>query len=522
MTAVKKIDSNVTGLRIAEELGSSGIGTLSGSEVWTPYEPNSYSDFGGEVTTVARAPINPNRKRKKGVKTDTDFAAGFNTDLTQTNMEDILQGFFFADLRRKGEEAPTNVDGTSDEYDMAETAGFFVGSLVWASGFADAANNGLKRVTAVTLDTSIAVAEDIVDDASPAGTLVVVGFQFDAGDLDVTGGTGGNYPRYTTTTKDMTELGLLPGEWFYVGGDSAALAFTNTDGSGNEVNNGFKRARSIAANVLTVDKSDYTMSDEASTTETVQIFFGRVLKDENGSLITRRTYQAERQLGAPDDASPSQIQAQYEGGLVANELTMNVGTADKINLDLAFVGIQEDRIDGPTSLKAGTRPTLVENPAFNTSTDVKRFALTVNSMTGDEDPTPLFSFIQELTITINNQAQALKAVGVTGGFDVTVGDFEVGGQMTAYFADIAAVDSVNDVDDVSLDLIIVRNNSNAGIAMDMPLITLNDGRPNVEKDEPVLLPLGNEAADGSGIDTNLNHTLMMSFFDYLPTKAETV
>ena len=76
---------------------------------------------------MARNPINPSRQRKKGVTTDKDATGAFNTDLTQSNLQDLLQGFFFADLRRKGEETATSVtvQAGDDTYEMASTTGFW-------------------------------------------------------------------------------------------------------------------------------------------------------------------------------------------------------------------------------------------------------------------------------------------------------------------------------------------------------------------------------------------------------------
>jgi len=510
MALVNKIDSNCTGLRYSEELS---IGVVDPSAVWLPLEPNSYPDFGGEVILKSRNPINSGRQRKKGTLVDVNSTGGLNTDLTQNNLEDLLQGFFFADARTKAEFGGageiTNVDGITEDYDAASGLGIFAaGDLIIASAFSTAANNGLKTVTAA-IATAVTVAEDLTAEASPpaAANLVTVGFQFAAGDLDVSA-PGGAFPTLTTTVKDMTELGIIPGEWIFIGGDLAALAFSTA------ANNGFARVRSIAANVMTLDKTQDTMVTEASTTETVQIFLGRVLVNEKTkALQKRRSYQLERELGANDDAAPTQVQSEYVVGAVPNELTFNFNQADLITADLTFMATDHETRTGVQGFKAGTRPTLLDADAYNTSDDFTRLKMSLTSTT-DSNPTKLFAFLTEFTISINNNLSMNKAVSVIGAFDISAGTFEIGGTSTAYFSDVAAIASIRSNSDVTIDFAIVKDNE--GIVVDIPRISLGDGRLNVEQDEPIQMPLTMPAAE----DDTFGHTLLMVFFDFLPTAAE--
>lgn len=515
MVAVNKIDSNVTGLSIAEE-ASPGI--LPGSPVWTVAEPNSYNNFGATIQTVARNPISTSRQRKKGVITDVDAAGGWNNDLTQTNMQSLLQGFMFANLRRKtefgdGAGVITGVTTSDDRYAAASGLDdFAVGQLVFGSGFTNAGNNGLKVVDEVNA-AYLGVSGNLVDEASPpaAAKLTVVGFQMGSAELEVD--VSGSLPRLmrASGSVDFTDFGLVPGEFIYIGGDAAGVQFANA------VNNGWARVRLIEEDAITLDKTENTMVTDAGTGKTIQLFFGRVLKNELETDIVRRTYQLERKLGAPDTAQPTQIQSEYVVGAVGNEFTMNIPTADKITVDLAFLAIDAETRDGATGPKAGTRVPLVETQAFNTSSDFSRIKLSAVSQSNG-NPDPLFAFVTDMTLTLNNNCSVLKAIGRVGGFDISSGVFELSGEMTAYFSNIAAIQAVRANSDITLDFAIVAQNS--GIVVDIPLITLGNAQVDIQQDQPVKIPLSLDAAQATKIDAALTHTLLMVFFDYLPNAAD--
>lgn len=509
MAAVNKMNSNVVETAFAEE---ASIGTLPGSPVWRPLDVNTFSDFGGQISQVTRNTFRTDRQKRKGTIVDLDASGTMNHDLVQEGLQQLLQGFFFADLRTKvevgGAGEITNVDGTGNGYEAASGLDAYeANDLVIGKNFTNASNNGLKLVTAAAA-TSLTVSETIVDETPPsAATLVQVGYQFASGDLQVD--ASGDLPKLTTTTKDLTDFGLVPGEFIYIGGDTTATQFA-TSGMG------FCRVRSIDTNEIVIDKSQEDLATDAGAGKTIRIFFGRVLKNETGTDIVRRTYQVERKLGAPDDASPSSIQSEYIVGAVPNELTLNVPTSDKVMLDMAFMAIDHETRTAAQGVKSGTRISATEEKAFNTSTNVPRINMAVISNT-DSNPTPLFAFAEELNLTINNNVSTDKAIGRLGGFDATHGDFEVTGDVTVYFADVAAIAAVRANSDITMDIHFVKDN--AGITFDVPLMSLGDGVLDVSKDESIKLPLSQEAAIGSTVIDGFDHTLLMSFWDYLPDAA---
>ena len=506
MAQVNKVDSNITGLAYAEE---ASLGVLGVSPVWNRLEPNSYSDFGGEIKTVAPNPINPNRQRRKGVAVDIDASGGFNHNLSFYNLFDLMQGAMFANIRRKGHVHPTAVDTSDDSYSVTGVT-IPAGALVFATGFANPTNNGLKQVSSVSAGKILCTTNLITEASPPArANLDWVGVQTSAGDIDVSN-TGTAFPTLTSTTLDFTTLGLVPGQWIFLGGDSASTQFSTA------ANNGFKRVRSVAAHALTLDKSSQTMVTEANTAKTIRIFFGDVLKNETGTDIVKRSYHLERTLGVPDTSSPAAVQSEVLTGAIVNEVTFTIPKADLINVDMTFMAIdnvQRTATDGP--LQTGVISPLAAD-IFNSTSDIPRFRMSVVSDT-DASASALFAFLSEATVTINNNVSVDKAIGVFGGFDVTVGTFEVGGSVTAYFSSVEAVQAVRNNASVTIDMAMVKDNQ--GLVVDLPLISLGDGRLKVEQDQSITLPLKMDAATAVDLNENMDYTMMITSFNYLPTVA---
>lgn len=503
MTAPNKIDSNVTGLAFAEETTP---GVLPGTPIWRALEPNSYADFGGDITTSARAPINASRQRQKGTITDMTATLGFNHDFLQNALTRLIQSFFFAAAREKSDTqtlAGVTVavaSATTTTYTAAAGFTHKAKDLVLASGFTNAGNNGLKLLslaTATTLTTTGLTAEA----APPAAARVrTVGVEFASADINVVL-VGTTAVTLASTVYDFTTLGLTLGEWVYVGGDATATHFVNNAP-------GFARVSGIAAHVLSFDDTTWTPVNETGTGLTIRMFFGTVIRNEKTpALIVQKSNQFERSLGNDGVGT----QTEYVLGAVGNDLTLTIPQASKLSADLAFVGFDAEQRTGTTGPKAGTRVPVVQEDAYNTTSDVVRLRLAVVDPTKINNAA-LVGYVTEGKLTVGNGVTPDKAIGTLGGFDVSAGDFTVGGSLTAYFTSVAAVAAVRANSDICFNAIVAAQN--AGFVFDAPLLSIAGGRATVEKDKPIMLPLTNSAFESPN-----GYTLMYCNFGYLPTVA---
>lgn len=501
----KTVNSNVTGVSVAEEATPK---TLPGSPVWYDRAVNSYSDFGGEITTVAADPINASRQNQRGTVTDLDASGGYNIDMNNDLTRD-MQGFFFADAHEKVDSAPLN--GTaitltsvavSGEYNAASgLTVFVVGALVLASGFTNAANNGMSLVTA-TASGTVTTGATTVAEASPpsAARLQQVGFEFDTADLAMT--VAGGLVTLESTASDWLNLDLQVGEWVFIGGDAVANQFA--------AGYGYGRVKSKSNSTVTLDEVAWigTLATDAGTGKKIRVFAGTFVRNEKlPANIVTRTYQVERTLGEDDDGT----QSEYLTGAVANELTLNVPLTDKHTADFGYVALDNEQRTGATGVKSGTHVEMTQQKPYNTSSSVFRLAMTLLDAS-TLSPTALFAYVSDATFTITNNATATKAVGALGGIDITVGNFVAGGAVTAYFTTVESVQAIRNNSDVSFNAILAQ--ANKGLVYDLPLLGVGGGRLNVEKDNPITVPLENFGAENAE-----GYTMSYTAFAYLPTVA---
>jgi hypothetical protein len=499
MLAPEKQDANFVGFYIARE---ASLKQLPEIPVFQTREPNTFGDFGAEYARVTRSPFNATRQQKKGSNSDVDVSGGWNEDLTQNNMLADIEAFCFANVRRKGIETVTGVVAADDHFAVASEAGFAAGDLIAGSGFARGPNNGLHRVTAVAAG-KVTVATALSDEATVVGgpaKIEIAGHQFAAGDLSLTAEPG--RAKLASAAIDMRNFGFLPGEWCAVGGDQAGTRF-------DDVSPFYARISEVGEDAIYFDKTTQPIVDDDGAGKTVQLFFGYLVRNEDDpDNIVRHTHVVERTLGKDAVGTQSELLR----GFVFNEMTWTSPLANKVSLDIAGVGLGYQKrkgAEGPLFKEGGTvlKKALGED-AFNTSRNVYRIRMSIIDPE-TLNPTPMFARCTEWTARIANNVTAAKAQGSYGGFDTTVGLFNVSMTTTAYFTTVEATEAIEEEADVTFDAIYAKDN--AAIIMDIPLIGVGGGRLTVEQNAAIMLPL-----TGDGAESPFGHTFLLNWLPYIP------
>ena len=467
MTKALKIDSSAVGLYMAKE---QSINVLPATPVWQQLEPSEIGDIGGETTQTSRTIIRPDRQNNRGAITDLSASADFTQELSQNNANELFQGFCFAKAHEQFTTKPLNVGDptttvscSTDTYTLTDTtfdtSSITAGTLIKASGFTVASNNGLKVVDSVS-DNVITVtsAGGVTTEDAGDGVLEVVGKTVSA-TITISG-------KVKLGFSDADDLGLELGQWVFVGGDTNK--FANNDPF-------YARIGAIESDGLILDFTTNATELTAESETTIDLFYGMTIHNEKDiDKIKRTTYTIEERLGFADQENTIP-QASYVSGCVPSEITINIENSALSAIQYTFTGCR-----------------------FYTKTHTA--------------PNELFAFMSSGNISINNNTSENKAVGCLGAFDISVGKFDVTSSPSCYFVDVDVIKSLKENVDVGMQVILARNNE--GIIFDIPMMGMGASIPSVSDGEPLTMDL-----TANGAKSKYGYTFAMQNFKYLPDVA---
>lgn len=487
-------------LEDTETSGSAGIGVLPGSPVWKGVEPNNISQFGSTISTIARSPISAQRGRRKGITSDLESGVAFDADITYDAMLDFAEGFVFAkstmfDLLFA--RAPATGSGyTIPAATAAQAAKLIFGTnlgttLVYASGYATAANNGLKPLTAdvAAAGVLITVAGNVAEASPPAGAMVqIAGIRGETADLALT--VSGITATLVSTDAIFLNAGLKPGQLIHIGGLTGANQFS--------AGKGFARIVSIntSGTTLTLDKLSSTLATDPGTGETIDILFGQFIRDVpvTSAEFLQRSLQFE---GAFPGLGPAnETEYEYALGNFCNELALTMEVADKAVFTAGLIGTTSETPTTVRKTNAATGKLPNITGAFGTSSDFARVRIQ------NVDGTGLTTDFKSMTLTISNNVSPEKVLGFLGARFMNYGNFFVNLEAQALFTNLQVIDRIRNNTTVTLDFIL-QNDDGSTISVDVPSTTLGDGSREYPLNETVLINLTGEAFQDPLLGTSI-------------------
>lgn len=482
------VDTNSISLALCKETVS---GTLPGAGTKAVYlEPNGIPDFGGAISTVARAPISANRQQRKGTITDFSSTVSVEQDLTVSSFLSVIDGAVLSEWQGVPALEVSNTTNTSLSL-VTATKAIPANALIYLTGFQN--NTGLKKVkSAVTAGTTSVSVDGLV--AGDSGTAFVCGYEASTGDIQSTANT------LTSSTLDFTTLPLFKGQAVFIGGETESTSFTAGGISG------LARVVKVEKNVLHLDKLEGVFSTESGTSKTIRIFFGQFLRNVpvNDALFHAHSYAMELTYpGLVDAEGTSADGYEYSTGNKINTLELGMSVNDKATLNFTTFGLDTNPVTATSQGWDTSNPRFVE--AFSTPSDFLR--LRVQGV----DEEGLTSYFKDCTLSINNNISAENVLAKLGPAFTNIGTLNVSLSGNIVFTNPKVTEKIRNNCTCSADLCI--SNNDGSIYIDLPRITLGDGKKDFAVNEKVKLSL----TGTSFVDDDYDYSVGITYFAYLPT-----
>lgn len=489
------LTNNVT---IAYARCEAGSFDLPVSPAWNIIEPNDIGAFGSTITTVARQPISKNKQRRRGTVTDLDSEVEVEADAIMEHFVDFMEGFVFARFNGGTTFRPTaaNDDAGGDHYVVPALGALPANTLVFARGFVNSVNNGLKVVAAASTATQIMVPNGLVDEtvtATQRATVEVAGVRGAAGDLQID--ASGDL---ISTVLDFTTLDLTLGQFIHVGGQATANRFAVT------ANHGFARVMGISATKLTLDKQATVFAIDNGATKSIDVLFGRFLRNVTVDDVDYLEQAFEFEATFPNLGGAGATAYEYAEGNFCNEVEFELPLADKAVCTWGFIGTDTQPPTEVRKTNAASAKQPVMTEALNSTADVARLRIT------DLDETGLTTDFKSVTLTIRNNVSPEKVIGTLGAKYMNSGIFEVEVEAELLFTDPDVPAAIREYREITMDFIL--RNDDGGIAVDIPAMSLGGGEKSFPANESVII----ETTGMAYQDAELGTSIGISMFPYLP------
>lgn len=426
-------------------------------------------------TFVDSDEIRADRMLNDPIRVQQAPAGGINYELSypvdRSPMSEFLSSAFFSpwvntptfDNDGVADSVLTDAGTVANTYAVVSGgAAVVVGMLARVTGFAESANNQIFRVASSTATTIVGTAIGLTAQTAPpaAAKLKVVGFQGASADITATA-TG-----LASTVLDFTTLGLVPGNWYKIGGTASVDKFGITP-----ANNDWVRLTAVTAHALTFDNRPVGWGVDAGTGKTVKVWQSDYLR--NG--VTANSVSIEK--GFLDQAIPTYI---VNTGMQVDKCTVAVNSKQKITGSLAFMGM------------GGSQSTATLSATPDAATTTQVMAANANVGRLDENGIQLVAqnWGKSLTISYANNLRAVEALDSLTPVAIQPGQFQANGTIETYFGDNSLLTKFYNGTVTALNARIAKNSQ--AIIFQFPRVTLTGG--------------GNPAASAKNIDivTNFN------------------
>lgn len=387
---------------------------------------------------------------------DSEIASAFCADWVNTP---------FRDNDGLPASAVTSVSADAQVVAVTDGPAFAAGHLVRFTGF-EAANNGVRKVTAGSATAPAFADGGLLDEATPgaAARLKVVGFEGASGDLATTlTGLG-------STALDFTTLGLSVGQWIKIGGT------TDTYRYGTAACNAWVRIVGIAPHELALDNRPAGWAVDAGADKTIRVWHGDVIK--NGSQV--RSVTLER--GFMEQSPPSFI---AQTGMRVNSLEFGGEAKKPATGTVAFMGMKGGSSGVALDVAPADAPDMVDYPAMAFSANCGRIGVGGAAL-GNPD------WARAIKFTITNNLSTRDALSDGDGtapaaVAIRDGACDVKVELDTYFGSRALLSRIESGEKIGVNCRLQK----CGRAMiwESPRLTAREGDPGVGgKSQDVTLP----------------------------------